>query len=441
MRLTLPILSAAVLIFALLPAHSRPLLPSSEVTFSKACRDRDTDPERLIQLCEAALEEGTGSLSQRLDAMDALAWAYSNIGKDAQAQQLFGEMLALDPRSVDAMNGLGWIAWDADVFDDAVVHFEKALKVTYSAESLAGAASSRYGADLADLEETLVALEAAHAIDPDYNWPLREMGWILQRADQHSRAEAAFRRNLEIDAEDINGLLGLSRALRDQDQYEDALEVINRALELRPGALVHLYERGLNLYYLDRDRVALGVAKQIVESYPEEDEGYVLMARVLHARGQGDAAVNVLQNYIGDIGRSRWANYWLVEVLQWNDRHAEALAVLEQIETDYDPASYHYDDMYESAIELKDLARARIAVDAMLAQDSSDAEVVYYDAVLLAHDRQFDRAETRAQEAVSLGYAKDDMDDFFGVLAESGEFVRMIQFRVRLNDAAKASQD
>ncbi|MCA0042395.1 tetratricopeptide repeat protein [Celeribacter litoreus] len=156
--------------FVILPpvAQAKPLLLNSEDTYVSACIDGWETPERLVQICELALDAAGASTTQRLKIMNQLAWSYEDLGQDERGCEIYDEMLLIEPNSTMGLNGLGWCAWSKGEYGEAAEAFEQALSVIFQAESLAGAASSKFRGGRVDFEEASEGLEAAHAVDPDY---------------------------------------------------------------------------------------------------------------------------------------------------------------------------------------------------------------------------------------------------------------------------------
>jgi tetratricopeptide (TPR) repeat protein len=63
------------------------------------------------------------------------------------------------------------------------------------------------------LKEALVCLERMLLLQPDSNYAYRRRGWLYAQIEQHDRAEADYRRALEIDPEDRVARLALAQLL------------------------------------------------------------------------------------------------------------------------------------------------------------------------------------------------------------------------------------
>src|SRR5207245_9714530 len=73
----------------------------------------------------------------------------------------------------------------------------------------------------------------------DSNYALRRRAWIYSQSDQHDRAEADYRRALEIDPDDTVARLGLAQILLDvQKNGQQAAEHFEQLWTLRQDSTV-----------------------------------------------------------------------------------------------------------------------------------------------------------------------------------------------------------
>lgn len=105
-----------------------------------------------------------------------------------------------------------------------------------------------------------VELFAAYTEDQPQNaWGHYLLGLAAWKSAEHGRAEDAFERALELDPAHVKSLLNLSRVYLETDRPEEALEEINRALDLDATA------DGFRL--LGRARHVLGDVEGAIDSY------------------------------------------------------------------------------------------------------------------------------------------------------------------------------
>lgn len=213
-------------LFFVAPLAARPLITSSEETPAQLCLAQERVNEDLIPLCEMALADprATSQLSAALEA--ALGDAHRWSSDFDLAEEAYERALEWRSGEVQALNGLGFLAFERDDPEAQLAFFSRSLKHKITAEGLAGKASAIRTLDVGDTEEAILYLEASLEINPYDGWTRRELGWTRFWGGDYTGAEADFRKQLEASEFDYNALYGLSRSLYRQDKYDEALKVL-----------------------------------------------------------------------------------------------------------------------------------------------------------------------------------------------------------------------
>jgi tetratricopeptide (TPR) repeat protein len=136
-------------------------------------------------------------------------------------------------------------------------------------------------------EEAEQALQRAREIDPKNLSILFQLGAVLERRGSHDEAETVFRAALEIepDSAPVLNYLGYMNADRDV-RVEEALEFIQRAVELDPASAAYRDSLGWALYRLNR----LEPAEKAVRTALEKDDNNAVildhLGDILNKRGR-----------------------------------------------------------------------------------------------------------------------------------------------------------
>lgn len=134
----------------------------------------------------------------------------------------------------------------------------------------------------------LDAYARALAAFPDEKQLLYARALMWERRDDIPRAEADFRKILAIDADDVNALNALGYTLADRtDRYQEALELIARAIAAQPDSAAIIDSYGWVLYRLGRKEEALTeLRRAFIKQKDAEIAAHV--AEVLWVLGQKD---------------------------------------------------------------------------------------------------------------------------------------------------------
>ena len=131
----------------------------------------------------------------------------------------------------------------------------------------------------------------AHPEDPELLYARGLHGATMQRLEV---VEADLRRLLELDPDHADALNALGYSLADMtDRYAEALELIQRALALKPDEGAILDSMGWVQYRLGNLGLALDYLRQAGAKLPEDPEVAAHLGEVLWALGQRDEAKQV----------------------------------------------------------------------------------------------------------------------------------------------------
>ncbi|MEG4456549.1 tetratricopeptide repeat protein [Microcoleus sp. N9_A1] len=151
------------------------------------------DLQGAIAACEKALEIDP----KYVDAWNGLGDTLNDLGRNSDAIAAFETALKIDPRYHYAWNGLGWVLNDLGRNSDAIAAFKKALK-----------------------------------IDPKYHYAWNGLGWALNDLGHYSEAIGAYEKALEINPKYVDAWNRLGITLKYWRRYSKAIAAFNQALEI-----------------------------------------------------------------------------------------------------------------------------------------------------------------------------------------------------------------
>lgn len=287
---------------------------------------------------------------QDADLLFSLALINREIGNSEAASEYLQKSIALGRRGGEAFYYLGRIAEENGRPEEAIAYYEQVKdgEEFLAASSRAGQllvsaddperrrlwfegqrqANPGYGTQLWGLEaelltqagqddEALAVFNRALEEVPD-NMPLRYARAMLhEQRDELDEMERDLRTILATDPDNATALNALGYTLADRSQrYDEALQLISRALELRPDEPAILDSMGWVLYRTGRYDEALEYLNRAYAEFPDPEVAAHL-GEVLWVRGERDAAREI----------------WL-EALERDPAHPVLIGTLERLGVD-----------------------------------------------------------------------------------------------------------
>lgn len=216
-------------------------------------------------------------------------------GRLQQAEQLYRQILRVDPGQVTVHNNLGIALRQRGALDEAETCFRRALGLNPDhaiALNNLGTMLLNRGA----LAEARAALERAVRLNPAYGDAYNGLGAVLQKSGQWAEAEECLARALQLQPRSAAAHYNLGAVLHARGLLAEAEASLRQALGLKPDFAEALYELGAVL----KDGIRFVEAQACLE-------------HCLLLKGDHVAALSVLAT-----------------VLEWQGKFPEAKAILER---------------------------------------------------------------------------------------------------------------
>lgn len=171
---------------------------------------------------------------KNIRAVNGMGNVFSNIGNHQKAFECFSAAVKLDQQHVPSWFNMGNAAKELQQFDIAAAAYTTALRLTPEqpdAHKNLGLTRLAQG----DLPATIKEFEAA--LNLDSNSPERhcDLGFVLIEADQLTRAQTAFQAASDINPNCIPAMIGQALLYEAQGNPGKASEVLRHALMVEPG--------------------------------------------------------------------------------------------------------------------------------------------------------------------------------------------------------------
>jgi predicted O-linked N-acetylglucosamine transferase (SPINDLY family) len=219
-----------------------------------------------------------------------LALQHHQSGRLAEAEAIYRQILAVEPRHADALHLLGVIAHQVGSNDIAMDLIRQAIALAPGVadyHSNLGEACRAVG----QLDEAIAAYRQAIALKPDLPEAHCNLGNALRDKGQLDEAIAAFRQAIALKPQYAKAHNNLGTALRDKGQVVEAIAAYRQAIALKPD----MPEAHYNLSFALKDQgqldEAIAACRRAILLKPDMPEAHCTLGVALKDRGQLDGAI------------------------------------------------------------------------------------------------------------------------------------------------------
>ena len=163
----------------------------------------------------------------------ALAVQHHRAGRLAEAEAIYRQILAVDPRHPGALHLLGVVAHQVGRNDVAVEMILQAIALAPIIPEFHSNLGEAYRT-LGRLDEAIAAYRRAIELKPDYAEAHSNLGFVLKDQSRIDEAIAACRCALALNPDFPEAHNNLGNALEAQGQLDEALAAYRRGLQLKP---------------------------------------------------------------------------------------------------------------------------------------------------------------------------------------------------------------
>ena len=274
------------------------------------------------------------------DAMHLLGVIAHQMGRNEAAVDLIRQAIALTPGSPEFHSNFGEVCRATGQLDQAIAAFRQAIALKPNnpeAHYNLGNALS----DKGQVDEAIAAFRQAIALKPNFPEAHSNLGTTLLYKGQSDEAMAAYRQAVTLDLNLPEAHNNLGNILRDKGQIVEAIAAYRQAVALRLNYVEAHYNLGNALSDKGRLDEAIAAYRQAINLKPDYAEAYSNMAIALRDKGQLDEALTAYRQAIalkpnypeGHSNLLLALNYHpgfdapaiAREQRLWNEQHAEPL--------------------------------------------------------------------------------------------------------------------
>ncbi len=230
-------------------------------------------------------------------ALQLLGIIALHAGQPQAALELIGRALQIDPSPVPVRANYAYALRAAGRIEDAVAEADRAIALD-PAHRPAHVVRAAALTDLRRLDEAVAAWKRVIELAPDAADGYANLGNTYEIMARLEEALSVCRRAVELDSKYATGHHNLAAVLAKQGRFKEAMEEYGAAIELDASmapAWVNLAFALQQLGLVDRAVIA---ARRGIELNPNDPNAYRNLACALHERGETDAAADAFEEAI-----------------------------------------------------------------------------------------------------------------------------------------------
>jgi predicted O-linked N-acetylglucosamine transferase (SPINDLY family) len=219
-----------------------------------------------------------------------VALQHHQSGRLAEAEKIYRQILAVDPRHIDALHNLGVLAGQAGHHDRAVVRIRQAIALNpgyAEAHCNLGHALIYKGC----LDEAITACREAIALKPGLAKAHNNLGIALHDKGCLDEAIAAYRQAVALAPGYAEAHSNLGNALKSKGCLDEAIVAYRQAIALMPGYAEAHNNLGVALYDKGRLDEAIAACRQAIALAFGIADFHSNLGEVLRVTGQLDEAI------------------------------------------------------------------------------------------------------------------------------------------------------
>ena len=226
----------------------------------------------------------------QLDKLLNQALALHQQGQFKDAQNIYENILKIQPMHFDALQLLGVLFAQKNCYKKAVELIGKALKINPNHVI----ANNNLGIALRELKQIDVAMHhfnKAVNLDPNYLEALQNLANVQFELGFFDLAIRSFDKLIQIKCDDALAHNQRGIALMELSQFDQALESYKIAISIQPDMVEAHNNRGIALQRLGKFEVAMASFDEAIGLKPDYAEAYCNRGIVLQALMKGDEAI------------------------------------------------------------------------------------------------------------------------------------------------------
>ena len=251
-----------------------------------------------LQRAEQIYQQVLQISPRNADALNLLGFLAYQVGRCEVAANLIAKAIEVDSKQYIFFINLGLVRQEQGELDKSIEAYHKAIEINPNDARIyynLGAAQKKQG----KLDNAIQTYQQAIEINPDDAEIYNSLGTTLQKQEKLDQAIQVYHRALEINSSYSEAFYNLGLALQEQGELDQAIQAYHRALDVNPSYSEAYNNLGIALKEQGELDQAIQVYHRALEINPNYSEAYNNLGNVLKEQGKLDDAVLAYRSALG----------------------------------------------------------------------------------------------------------------------------------------------
>ncbi|MCS5613776.1 MAG: tetratricopeptide repeat protein [Candidatus Poribacteria bacterium] len=218
------------------------------------------------------------------------AIVFHQSGQLQRAEQIYQQVLQISPRNADALNLLGFLAYQVGRCEVAANLIAKAIEVD-SKQYIFFINLGLVRQEQGELDKSIEAYYKAIEINPNDSDVYNNLGNTLQEQGELDKSIETYHKAIEINPNDARIYYNLGAAQKKQGKLDNAIQTYQQAIEINPDDAEIYNSLGTTLQKQEKLDQAIQVYRRALEINPNYSEAFYNLGLALQEQGELDQAI------------------------------------------------------------------------------------------------------------------------------------------------------
>jgi len=247
------------------------------------------------------------------------ALQYHRQGDLQSAEQLYREILNIQPDNADALNLLGMIAFQSKKYEQAIQYYQKALSYYNDHAGIFNNMGNAFKLK-GDTAEAIASFQKAISLKPEFSEAYYNLGCIFNKEGGHDEAIVYYQAALRYNPDLAEAHYNMGVAFQEKGADDEAIACYQAALRISPGLAEPNINLGMALQKKGEIEAARKCYQKAIQINPSSADAWNNLGSLWKTKRRFDEAYDCYQKAIGfspGLAEAHW-NLAVLQLAQGN---------------------------------------------------------------------------------------------------------------------------